>query len=131
MSDVDALVKDVMRRFETLNRASASPQDYINQVGLVFQLHDGDPRPCRAYFEIKPDPGATRDQTTGKFQRRIISAAIAVRPSLRSAGRPVTYAEARRILSATPVGRRAIATLTNPQHWKLVSVEHAGLRWTL
>lgn len=131
MSDVDALIKDVWARLPTLARATASPQDYLDQVGLDFRLYDEDPRPCRIYLEIIPDAGASRDQTTRKFEKRIISAAIAARPRVRTTGRPISYTEAKKILSSTAVGRRAIATLTNPKHWKLVSAEHGGIKWSI
>lgn len=128
MSDISALLDDVSSRIRTVPSADAMPQDYINQIGLRFRLYDGDPTPCIAYWEIIGDPGSTREEETRKFEKRIISAAISANPSLRSSPR-LTYQQAKSVLRNRSVGKRAIATLTNPQHWKLVSVEHGGLRW--
>jgi hypothetical protein len=128
MGEVSALLSDIQERLKTINSADASPQDYINQVGLRFRLYGVDTADCQAYFEIIPDTGSTRAQTTKKFERRIIGAAISVDPRLR-AQQGLNYVRAKELLQMRRVGPRGIATLTNPQHWKLVSVEHAGLRW--
>ena len=128
MSDIAALLDDVINRVKVVGSANAMPQDYINQIGLRFQLYDNDPTPCVAYWEIIGDPGSTREGETRKFEKRIISAAISANPSLRNSPR-LTYQQAKSVLGQRSVGRKAIATLTNPQHWKLVSVEQGGLKW--
>lgn len=129
MSDVSALLDDVLLRVKNITTAAASPQDYLNQVGLRFKLYDDDSMPCTAYWEIKGSAGAGRDYLTDKFKKRIISAAIAVMPTLRSDMRGLDYERAKRIVTARPVGRRAIAILTNPEHWKLVSVRKGDFSW--
>lgn len=128
MGEISALLADVRERLQTVSSANASPQDYINQVGLRFRLYGSDTDDCQVYFEIISDPGSTREQTTKKFERRIISAAISIDPRLR-AQRGLNYAHAREILRTRRVGPRGIATLTNPRHWKLVSIKHGNVSW--
>lgn len=128
MSELAALLDDVVLRVRMIQSAQAMPQDYLNQIGLRFPLYVGDTVPCTAYWEIRAAPGSTREELSAKFKKRIISAAIAVRPQLRN-GPPLTYQHAKNVVSAGTIGRRAIAILTNPFHWQLVSIERGGLKW--